>query len=74
LFDGSDGLGGEAMAGRIVIGLDGIVEEPTKQYVHHFQLYGFKGSRNKEMLCVNLCLATSAGVLLETLIGNNACV
>ena len=63
LFDGSDGLGGEAMAGRIVIGLTGIVEEPTKKYVHHFTLKGRKGE-SSEMLCGNYSCFVSAASLL----------
>ena len=39
-FDGSDGNGAQAMAGRTVIGLRGVVIGANKKYVHHFTLSG----------------------------------
>lgn len=47
LFDGSDGLGAEALKGKTVIGLWGVVET---NYVHHFTMYGFSNDGSEEML------------------------
>ena len=49
MFDGNDGLGAEALAGRTVIGLVGVVDGPNAKYVHHFVLSGLSGD-SVEML------------------------